>query len=643
LGFRFQENSPTPKTQKNYNLKPNTQPAPVNFKSKPVLIIVIAIVVLAAFLAGRLLPRGGGARHDHTALQTQDRKPSVFTCPMHPQIRQGEPGRCPICAMELVAAPEDDRADDDGDAPRLRVSARAAALMDIRTWPVERRHVEAERRFLGKFVFDETRLFDIVTRTEGQITRLFVNFTGVSVRKGEHLAEFYSPEFFIATQELLLTRAPAAKTKLRLMGVSDEQIEDILRSGQPRETFTLFSPVTGVLKELDGRQGVWRMKGERLLQLADLSTLWALLDAYESDLPLVHYGQQVQLEVAAFPGRQFTGFVAFIAPELDERTRTVKVRLNVPNPDGALRPGMFARALLQAPLNVEGHAYGPELAGKWICPMHPEIVGDAPAACDICGMPLDPAEKLGYVRAEEKVELPLVIPASAPLITGKRAVVYVKLPDTDRPTFEGREVVLGPRAGEFYIVHRGLAEGEQVVTQGNFKIDSELQLRGLPSMMAPQEGRGQRDGGRGPEPVSVPQEFSEGVAGFAAAYLRLTTTLAKDEMPAVKELEAALTRLDEFKVAEWQPVSRGLHGALHVMEAATDIEVVRRQLPALTAHTEEAITQFAAGKAGVLYRAHCPMAFDNQGADWLQAGKDIANPYFGARMFRCGEIRGEVR
>lgn len=533
---------------------------------------VIAIIMLCAIAA----LTGCSKPHDHSP--TPATQSSTYTCPMHPQIRQSTPGRCPICGMELVGV----AAEDTGAPGQLRVSEHAAALMDVKTWPVERRAVSIERRLLAKLAFDETRLFDIVTRTEGQIEKLFVNFIGGPVGKGEPLAEFFSPDIFAATQELLLTRNDATRTKLRLLGMSDEQIEEVLRTGQARKTFTLTSPVAGILRELDGRQGVWRMKGDRLGQLADVSTLWALLDAYESDIALIRLGQQVTLDVAALPGREFTGAVTFIAPELDEKTRTVKVRLDVPNPDGVLRPGMFARATLRAP------------------------VGDEPQ---------------------------LVIPASAPLLTGKRALVYVQVAGKDRPTFEGREVTLGPRAGEYYVVVSGLTEGELVVTEGAFKIDSELQLRGQPSMMsAPSETK----------TVKVPAAFSEAVAAFVKAYLQVTAALVKDEMPAVKELEAALEKLDEFKIAEWQPVSRGLHGALRAMAAAKDIEAVRQQLQPLTTHTEAAVKQFGAGKVGALYRAYCPMADPDRGATWLQADRAILNPYFGASMLRCGEIKGEV-
>jgi Cu(I)/Ag(I) efflux system membrane fusion protein len=160
----------------------------------------------------------------------------------------------------------------------------------------------------------------------------------------------------------------------------------------------------------------------------------------------------------------------------------------VDNPDDRLKPEMFVRAVVKSLVAQEGMVMDPNMAGKWICPMHPSVVRGQPGNCDICGMKLVTTESLGYVTVRSAAELPLVIPSSAPLITGKRAVVYVKKPDMENPTFEGREVVLGPRAGDYYIVKQGLTEGEQVVTNGSFKIDSALQIQAKPSMMSPEGG-----------------------------------------------------------------------------------------------------------------------------------------------------------
>ena len=162
----------------------------------------------------------------------------------------------------------------------------------------------------------------------------------------------------------------------------------------------------------------------------------------------------------------------------------MKVRVNVSNEDGRLKPEMFVRAIVKSNVAAGGRVLDASLAGKWISPMHPEIVKDQPGDCDICGMPLVRAESLGYVTAEPTdAAKPLIVPTSAVLLTGTRAIVYVQIPDADKPTYEGREIVIGPRAGDFYLVKSGLNEGDLVVTNGNFKLDSALQISAKPSMM----------------------------------------------------------------------------------------------------------------------------------------------------------------
>ncbi|MHC4656875.1 MAG: heavy metal-binding domain-containing protein, partial [Planctomycetota bacterium] len=155
------------------------------------------------------------------------------------------------------------------------------------------------------------------------------------------------------------------------------------------------------------------------------------------------------------------------------------------NTEGKLKPEMFVRAVVRSRVAGGGKVMAPEMAGKWICPMHPAVVKTEAGNCNICGMDLVTTESLGYVVDTPK-QAPMVIPASAPLITGVRAVVYVQVPGAEKPTYEGREIVLGSRAGDYYIVKSGLAEGEIVVTNGNFKIDSALQIQAKPSMMNPE-------------------------------------------------------------------------------------------------------------------------------------------------------------
>jgi Cu(I)/Ag(I) efflux system membrane fusion protein len=387
----------------------------------------------------------------------------------------------------------------------LTLSETAKKLAEIAVEPVERKFVTKEIGITGKIDYDETMLKYIAARFAGRLERLYVDYTGITVKKGEHLVDIYSPDLITAQEELLQSlrlmkgttgtlqktakeTIESAKEKLELWGLSLEQIKDIERRGKTLNRLTIYSPISGVVVEKNAIEGMYVKTGTNIYTIAGLSRLWLKLDAYESDLIWLHYGQKVEFEVEAYPGELFYGRISFIDPVLNEKTRTVKLRVNVDNSDGRLKPGMFTRAIIRSKLDSRGKILDTELSGKWISPMHPEIIKEMPGKCDICGMPLVRAEDLGFVKSDIDAEPPLVIKVSAPLITGKRAVVYIQDPYKEQPTYNGREIMLGPRAGDYYIVRSGLEEGELVVVNGNFKIDSALQIMAKPSMMNPEGG-----------------------------------------------------------------------------------------------------------------------------------------------------------
>ncbi|MDP6457670.1 MAG: efflux RND transporter periplasmic adaptor subunit [Candidatus Marinimicrobia bacterium] len=426
-----------------------------------------------------------------------------WTCSMHPDVKLPEPGQCPICFMDLIPVTSSLM----GGGPRqLKMSESAVALAEVQTVPVRRGVAHVEVRLSGKVEYDETRLANITSWVPGRLERLFVDYTGITVRKGDHLVELYSPELFSAQEELLQARRhargqeggvaartshtvlEATKEKLRLLGLTVDQIKEIEERGTASDRVTIYSPQSGVVIHKNAVEGMYVSTGSKIYTIADLSRVWVVLDAYESDLNRLGYGQEVTMSVEALPGEIFIGRIAFIEPVLNEKTRTVKVRVNMPNTDGKLKPGMFVRAVVASSLDVHGHAINSDLAGKWVCPMHPEVVKEQAGRCDVCGMNLVKAEEMGIVNVSDAHDQSLLVPASAVLLTGKRAIVYVKVASTEEPAFEGREVVLGPRAGDEYVVLKGLHEGEEVVVKGNFKIDSAMQISAKPSMMSPEGG-----------------------------------------------------------------------------------------------------------------------------------------------------------
>lgn len=640
--------------------------------STPKSIALVLALLLIAFLSGRSC----APEQDRLSAGSQDvseeapERDDVWTCAMHPQVRLPEPGRCPICFMDLTPLALD-AADGHDDGPRTLVMSEAArALAEIETAPVERRLVAHEVRMVGKVAYDETRLATITARVPGRLDRLFVDYTGVRVREQDHLVEIYSPALYTAQQELLQVmkttrrlddessemlrrssqeRLRSAREKLRLLGMQPEQIDEILTSGTPSEHVTLLAPIGGVVVHKNAVEGMYVEEGTRIYTIADLSKVWVLLDAYESDIAWLRYGQDVELRISAYAGETFHGRIAFIDPVLDDRTRTVKVRLIVDNADGRLKPDMLVSGIAAAKLTPHGRVVDPAIAERWMCPMHPEILADELEACSECGMDLVPATELGFVAGAQDDQDPLVIPATAPLLTGERAVVYVRLPGRERPTFQGRVIELGPRAGDAYVVHSGLSEGEQVVVRGNFKIDSELQIRAAPSMMNPvdEDAAGATPPGEGStaQRLATPPAFRRELGAFVDGYLALHDTLASDDEQASRAAAAHLldafaaidtSTLDPAQGAAWKLASRPLWRAVRDVAASEELAARRVRLAPLTDATVELLQEFGFEHEAVLGVFHCPMALDNAGASWLQGGETVENPYYGASMLRCG-------
>ncbi|SMF35103.1 efflux RND transporter periplasmic adaptor subunit [Desulfovibrio gilichinskyi] len=438
------------------------------FKDIKSSIIPVIVIILVAFGAGywfsgnddpnmgkQLVDEHIG--HELEAEATETGK-VVWTCSMHPQIQLPNPGKCPICFMDLIPLEKGGKSGEEVLSLRqISLTDQARTLAGIETSKVEKRNVGVETRMVGKVDYDETRMGTITAWTGGRIDKLYIDYTGSSVRKGQAMASIYSPELLTAQVELIqsvkakealrgssmqIVKDTAARTekasreKLRLLGLSKSQIADIIKNGKAAEHIILYSPMSGIVLKKDVVEGVYVKTGTPIYTIADLSRVWVFLEAYESDLPWIKMGMLVDFTTEAYPGKSFQGKVAYIDPVVNEKTRTIRIRLEVPNEEFKLKPGMFVRAVSQA---------------------------------------------------DKKAVAQLVIPASAPLITGKRAVVYIAVPGKEG-VYEGREIVLGPKAGDFYVVKYGLADGEQVVTNGNFKIDSALQIIAKPSMMNPESG-----------------------------------------------------------------------------------------------------------------------------------------------------------
>jgi Cu(I)/Ag(I) efflux system membrane fusion protein len=377
---------------------------------------------------------------------TDTAKNTIWTCAMHPQIRMPQPGKCPICGMELI--PFAQSGTTSIDPATVHLSKEAAQLANVITSVVTKLKPVKEVHLYGKVQADERLFQSQVAHVPGRIERLAINFTGEQVVKGQVLAEIYSPELITAQQELLETVKTkqlqpdlyeASKEKLRQWKLTDDQIAKIENSGVIQNNFEVLSNTSGTVTARRVNTGDHISQGTVLFDIADLSKVWIMFDAYESDLQFLHTGEKLSFTLQALPGIDFTGKITFIDPVIDPVTRVAKVRVETGNQSGKLKPEMFATGIVSSTL-AEYHDN-------------------------------------------------VVIPKSAVLWTGKRSVVYVKQPGSEEPVFKIREVELGPMLGESYVIMNGLSEGEEVVTSGTFSVDAAAQLEGKPSMMNPRGGK----------------------------------------------------------------------------------------------------------------------------------------------------------
>ncbi|MBD3315566.1 MAG: DUF3347 domain-containing protein [Chitinivibrionales bacterium] len=643
----------------------------------------IFLLVVAAFFLGRMGGGRDGSGEGHVHAKAAAEEDMVWTCSMHPRIKMPEPGQCPICFMDLIPLNTDGGTGEEGELPRLTISKNAKILAGIKTAEAVRRGATTDIRLSGKIRADETRVEIISSRIDGRIDRLYVDYSGIPVKRGDHLARVYSPELISLQKELLeadkamRTLSPnasdmvrrgvkrtlaAAKEKLRLLGFSADEVTRTLKRGGTTDHMTIRASRQGIVLRKLVEEGAYVSTGTPLFHLADLSKLWVVLDAYESDLVWLRLGQEVEFLVEAWPGEVFTGTISFIDPVVDPATRTVKIRVITDNADLRLKPDMFVRAVVHVDVAEGGGVKSEALKGKWISPMHPQVVKDHPGTCDICGMPLVPAEELGYVTSGFETVDPLLIPATAPLITGKRAVVYVELENEKGPTYEGRDVELGPRVGDHYIVKSGIAEGERVVVNGAFKIDGELQIRAKPSMMTPEPvetGKSdspdatdiQLDFLKTPDisdkPPSV--EFLKKLSSVYEGYFAISAALAGDEFAEAKKAMARLSSaVDKIKrpggeqYKAWEVAAEALKKALAHVKHVSGMPDARELFEDISKQVITLEKHYGHYGDDPRHLAFCPMAFGNKGAYWLQQEEGILNPYFGAKMLKCGEIKEKL-
>ncbi|WP_420385495.1 efflux RND transporter periplasmic adaptor subunit [Roseivirga sp.] len=539
------------------------------------------------------------ADHDHSAS-------AIWTCSMHPQIKQGEPGSCPLCGMDLI--PLDSEGQDD--SPRvLKMSNAAMALADIQTAVVSSTAEKSMLTLNGRIKADERLVQTQTTHFPGRIEELYKDFEGQYVRKGEKVASIYSPELVAAQNELLEalkladtnpTLVEAARRKLKYWKVTDEQIQSIEESGQMMENFDLLSNYDGYITKKMVNNGAHLMQGQALYEVADLSNIWAIFEVYEKDLALVSLGDIVQFTVNG-SSKVYESTVSFISPSVESNSRIIEVRANVRNSQAALKPDMFIKAEISSTGNTG-----------------------------------------------------LSVPRSAVLWTGKRSVVYVKA--GDEQSFELREIELGESYENSYEVISGLTAGEEVVTNGAFTLDAEAQLKGKISMMSPESQMMEHQHG-GFSEVELPEvtdyksaatpAFSQQIRQLVESYLPLKDAMVEGNAAPIKtEAARVLESLKKVDMTElkgdahmhWMALLNPMETSLENMNNSDDRDVQRLEFINLSKALINTLDSYGNPADQMLYVQFCPMANNDKGATWVSMEEEIINPYFGDMMLHCGNV-----
>lgn len=559
--------------------------------NKKNLTIVILGCLFFGGLAGWLI-RGTGDHPDHEHFHVAE-DGTIYTCSMHPQIRQNEPGQCPLCGMALTPV----SSNSGNSSPYvLEMTPEAMALSNVQLTRVKSGAGSGKLSLTGKIQVNEQRVKSLTVNYSGRVDRLFVNFTGQEVRRGEKLATLYSPDLVNAQKELLETakikdRQPAlyqaSKEKMKLWKISDEQIARIENSGQVQTQFDVYADVAGVVIARNVAVGDFVNRGTALFEIVDLSSVWVILDAYESDLGAIRKGDDLNFQVSSYPGREFKAKVSYIDPVLNPDTRTVGIRAEAVNRNFELKPEMFVSA---------------------------------------------------SIATSQSSQSGLMIPKTAILWTGPRSVVYVQVGTKESPAFEMREIELGPRVGDDYLVLSGVEEGEQVVSNGVFAVDAAAQLSGNYSMMLRPEVKS----------LEVPEAFKTQLTAFMKAYFPIKNALvksdAKETQKTIDPAKVSLAKVDMKLLGGkahdiWMDLLKPMQGSLDKIAQTSDVEEQRKHFETLSDNLIEAVEYFGVVE-NTIYRQYCPMAFRDKGAYWLSAEKEIRNPYFGDKMLTCGEVKG---
>ncbi|WP_027077013.1 efflux RND transporter periplasmic adaptor subunit [Maribacter antarcticus] len=578
-------------------------------------ILYIGIAVVIGLVGGYLL-FGNNANTSNQELSDshhhfEEAKNQLWTCSMHPQIIQAEPGDCPICGMELIPA----ESGAEGLAVNeIKMTKNAMALANVQTTIVGNEIADNEGMISlsGKITENKDETATQPAHFDGRIEQLYVNSLGEKVNRGQKVASIYSPALVAAQQELITTFKlkelqpqlyDAVRNKFKNWRIHGDVLDKIESSGQVIQRFPIYSHVSGVITEIMLNEGAHVMDGMSIFKVSNLSSVWADFDAYENQISQFKIGQKIKIVTNAYPNKEFEATVSFIDPILNKATRTVTVRATLKNTEDLFKPGMFVNGKLQG-------------------------------------------------LTEKNSEL-ISVPATAVLWTGERSLVYIKT-NLNEPIFEMREVTIGNRNGENFTITHGLENGDEIVTNGTFTVDAAAQLQGKKSMMNKSGGKTMTgheeytsmqmnreeklDGGTTELPKSVQKNFLL----VLNSYSQLKDAFVQSDIEKVKIATGVLLKdLEKIKISSLTETQKehfgGIDEALNAILEDADLENQRVNFVVLN----ESIIPVAMNMSTMnppFYVQKCPMANQNKGALWLSESREIKNPYYGDEMLTCGSV-----
>ena len=589
----------------------------IDKKTKKVALITLVI----GFILGALFFSGSGTDKQEQKATEVSAKAEVWTCSMHPQIRQPEPGDCPICGMDLIPLESDN---DAADPDAISMSESAMIIAGISTFKVGNTDGMKEIALNGKIEVNEKTLYSQSSHIPGRIERILVSFVGEYVNKGQVVAYIYSPELASAQQELIEAYSvkdiqpqlfESVKMKLKNWKVSDATINKIVSTGKKQDQFPIYADVSGYIVKKNVELGDYLQKGQTLYEVADLSKVWVRFEIYESDMGWIKKGNTVNYTVASFPGESFSGTIDFIDPFINPTTRVAKARVEVANKGLKFKPEMFVSGTIKTKI--------------------------------------------------DRKEASISVPKTAVMWTGKRSIVYIKNESENGISFKLREVTLGPLLGNDYIIEEGLEIGEEIVANGTFNVDAAAQLAGKPSMMNLEGGSGSTGHNHGgsadavsadkkvvlkEDKTTITAEAKKALQPLYKNYFDFKDALTKDDFNSAKKALLEFQKsLDKINMSLFK-------GEAHNVWMSYQTELKKNTLHA--AHTKDikelrmpfepisnvmiAMTKAFNPLSESTYVQFCPMANSDKGANWLSKENKVVNPYFGAAMLKCGEVRETI-